>query len=98
MKPVLYWTLIQDWGNYKALGVTSEGPRGRINGRFEDNYATHTTSRNITGRFDTLGEALDRVDRVKEINKKYEALRKPYMDKWSKLNDEERIAIKEAVK
>ena len=41
MKPILYWTFTAQFGfyNLKLIGVTSEGPRGRVNGRFETKEA-----------------------------------------------------------
>lgn len=66
MKSILYWTLIKTTWNrrHTPFGVTSEGPRGRINGRYEDDHPSHTTARDIVGKFDTLEQAKKKAAHV----------------------------------
>ena len=94
MKAILYWTLLRDWGNFKALAVTSEGPRGRINGRFADNYPTHTTVRNCVGRFETQEAADAKTDEIKAIQERFKAARQPHLDAIHTADREEDAAIK----
>jgi len=91
MKPILYWTLIRQYGSYLVLGVTSEGPRGRINGRFGDNYPTHTTKRDCVGCFDTQAAAEAKVEGVKAIRLSAKEERRPFENAISRnLADEAR--------
>lgn len=60
VKPILWYTLAKEFGlgSFKVLGVTSEGPRGRINGRWvADNHPTHMNVRTTKGRFATATDA-----------------------------------------
>lgn len=69
MKPVLYWTFVRPGfsRNWTVLGVTSEGPRGRINGRYEDGATTHTTIRECRGKFETLDAIKERKVAMDEV-------------------------------
>jgi hypothetical protein len=100
MKPILYWTFTAQWGfyNLKLIGVTSEGPRGRVNGRFEDDAPTHTVKHRCHGRFETKEAAIAIKDQLQEIRKKYKELREPIEKQLQDLHADERKQIEELTK
>lgn len=100
MKPILYWTFTHNgWGyGLKLIGVTSEGPRGRVNGRFEDDAPTHTVKHRCKGRFETKEAALAIKDQLQEIRKKYEKLHEPLEEQLRKSHANERKEIEELTK
>lgn len=81
-KRVLYWTLNKKryaFG-YEVLAVTSEGPRDRINGRFEDGAATHTLQHDCKGRFDTLEAAKNKIAAIEVLVNEQNAKLQPIHD------------------
>lgn len=70
MKPALYYTLARSrWSPENAVVyiVTSEGPRGRINGRFLDGFPSHTIMSDCIGRFETQEQAEEALKSLKKI-------------------------------
>lgn len=74
MKQIQYYALMRNSG-YRIIGVTSESGRWRINGRYIDHdEPTHTTKRELIGRFDTLEKAQAKIDGIKTICDNYRPL------------------------
>lgn len=99
MKPILYWTLTSPSfrSGYHAFGVTSEGPRRRLNGRFEDDHPSHTITNMVIGRFKTLEEAQAKRKDVDAIRKTYYEARRPHQRLLQLLDAEEDKAIKDCL-
>lgn len=70
MKPVLYYTInapyrrVSQFKSDTIIAVTSEGPRGRLNGRYLDGSATHKRAADTIGRFPTRELAEKRMESV----------------------------------
>lgn len=97
MKPILYYTLTRPSfytrSNYDVLGVTSEGPRGRINGRYSDGHPTHTNVRYTTGKFDNEATARSKIDMIKAAQVRCEKACKPHNDAIERFHKAERAEI-----
>lgn len=102
MKPVLYWTLrgslyAETTDRFKPFAVTSEGPRGRINGRFEDGFVSHCTVEDIHGRFDTLEKARAKVKALTQLFQRYSEQIIPLRDKIKELDRARRAELKKVL-
>ena len=96
MKRVLFWTLKREWdGRYALLGVTSAGPRGRINGRYADQATTHCRIEDTVGQFTSMKAAQDRITDVQYINDHYDREIGPLQRQIDQLNRSRQADIAE---
>lgn len=95
-KPILYWVVKRrSWhtSKYEPFGVTSESPRGRLNGRYADNYASHCTKRDTAGKFDRLEDAQQKCLNIARIREDYAAKIEPLELKAREYRRDENNAI-----
>lgn len=67
MKPALFYAIKRGYREYRIIAVTTEKPRNWHGRNVTDNTATHGTTRELIGRFDTQEAAQAKVDQVAKI-------------------------------
>lgn len=102
-KPIYYAIARARWHTphmgYAVLAVTSEGPRGRINGRYTtDNHPTHMNKRDLLPlRFDTADKAGDKITAIRAASDAWQPALKAAHAETRRLYDEQEKAIQEAI-